>query len=563
MVSGTCEHIILFPCPFPSSTPANFPPSVVQYRTDFNASYIKVLFRHCKLEHTISNGVLTSRLHASRRPSEQQPAARPNPSVQQQLTALQAQTPSINSQVEAHVRSLSAQQRIYALEAQRRAAQSQPTSLQPHASVHLTPQIMNQFQQAAVISPAQQPNHVPPQNTPSPSQHLPAATQFATQASRPQPTQSIPQSGAWSTTPLAAHAPPHPSVVIPLNNSAVQTPTSQPPQSTVNNVGSPAPAPPVSVAFVQTEPPRPANPVKAASSSPAANLPPTTSSANPVNSTPPEPVSKNLVPSNVTNTGKQNTAQARRASLPPQPVISKKGNSQAAAARRSMSPLHKTTACEITAPVRKVAERTQQLMFSSTNIFFADAAFQVPTTVDEAMEIMRKGTHDVDKASNRKQDDLYFMSWSHTQFFAAQMAALGFRFLSSNLKKKAVQTTPPRVEDWLRLERYHTVPRRLSQAETPLKSPAPVPSSTNSKLPASSTPQSNTAPDKPLTSEPPPTPTPAATQDETTSGAEKTKPKQANPSVSKVATPPPKPIPPQQVPPESRRNNDVTIIDLT
>lgn len=124
------------------------------------------------------------------------------------------------------------------------------------------------------------------------------------------------------------------------------------------------------------------------------------------------------------------------------------------------------TRCELTAQVRKVAERSQNLIFSGTSLFFADAVFQVPSTEEEAMETMRQGTTDVDKDGNGPNNDLYFVSWSHTQFFAAQMAALGYRFLSSNLKRKARQAQPPPVREWLRLEKYQSIPRPLPSANT-------------------------------------------------------------------------------------------------
>lgn len=124
------------------------------------------------------------------------------------------------------------------------------------------------------------------------------------------------------------------------------------------------------------------------------------------------------------------------------------------------------TRCELTAQVRRVAERSQNLIFSGTSLFFADAVFQVPSTEEEAMETMRQGTTDVDKDGSGPSNDLYFVSWSHTQFFAAQMAALGYRFLSSNLKRKARQSQPPPVKDWLRLEKYQSIPRPLPIANT-------------------------------------------------------------------------------------------------
>lgn len=125
------------------------------------------------------------------------------------------------------------------------------------------------------------------------------------------------------------------------------------------------------------------------------------------------------------------------------------------------------TRCEATAQVRKVAERSQRLMFKGTHLYFADAAFQVPSSEEEAIDIMRKGTYDVDKEIKEASNDLYYVSWSHTQFFSAQMAALGYRFVSSNLRRSLKQSSPPPVSTWLRLEKYHTVPRPLPTTGAP------------------------------------------------------------------------------------------------
>ena len=74
----------------------------------------------------------------------------------------------------------------------------------------------------------------------------------------------------------------------------------------------------------------------------------------------------------------------------------------------------------------KVAERSQRLMFNATNLFFHKAVFKVPSNKEEALQVMRQGTEDVDKDGG-PDSDLYILSWSHTQFLSAQMAALGYR----------------------------------------------------------------------------------------------------------------------------------------
>lgn len=124
------------------------------------------------------------------------------------------------------------------------------------------------------------------------------------------------------------------------------------------------------------------------------------------------------------------------------------------------------TRCEATVQVRKVAERSQRLMFKGTHLYFADAAFQVPSTEEEAIDIMKKGTYDVDKETKEAANNLYYVSWSHTQFFSAQMAALGYRFVSSNLRRNLKQANSPAVSTWLRLEKYHSAPRPLPSADT-------------------------------------------------------------------------------------------------
>lgn len=112
--------------------------------------------------------------------------------------------------------------------------------------------------------------------------------------------------------------------------------------------------------------------------------------------------------------------------------------------------------CEITQAVRDVAERMQQSLYRGSNIYFTKAVFRVPTSVEEAFGIMKTGTFDVDKETD-PANSLYFVSWAHTQYFAAQMAALGFRFKTCNLKRRVGQFALPPVDQWLWLERSETV----------------------------------------------------------------------------------------------------------
>lgn len=114
-----------------------------------------------------------------------------------------------------------------------------------------------------------------------------------------------------------------------------------------------------------------------------------------------------------------------------------------------------TRRCEITKSVRDVAEKMQESLFKGCGLYFVSATFQVPTTVEEAFNIMKTGTHDFDKSDdNAPASELYLASWAHTQFFAAQMAALGFRFVTCNLRKSGVTVKPPAVDEWLHLSRY-------------------------------------------------------------------------------------------------------------
>lgn len=120
--------------------------------------------------------------------------------------------------------------------------------------------------------------------------------------------------------------------------------------------------------------------------------------------------------------------------------------------------------------MRDVAQKTQETLFKGSNLYFVSATFQVPTTVDEAFDIMKTGTHDVDKSDDATPAaDLYLASWACTQFFAAQMAALGFRFITCNLRRRGSISTPPPVDEWLCLERFDPVgPSSLSgDATTP------------------------------------------------------------------------------------------------
>lgn len=125
--------------------------------------------------------------------------------------------------------------------------------------------------------------------------------------------------------------------------------------------------------------------------------------------------------------------------------------------------------CEISPKVRIIAQRTQDRMFQRTGLFFNEATFQVPNTVQEAFENMHLGTSDLDKNDPRSTSDLsdlYLISWSNTQFFSAQMAGLGFRFISCNLRKKPGLKQPPPVEKWLRLERLPIPLARQPSAAT-------------------------------------------------------------------------------------------------
>lgn len=109
--------------------------------------------------------------------------------------------------------------------------------------------------------------------------------------------------------------------------------------------------------------------------------------------------------------------------------------------------------------VKKIAQRAQLLMSRGTNLYFKRATFQVPETEDQKMLFMTSGVADGDADSGRTNtDELYMRAWAHTQFFAAQMASIGYRFISSNMRRTSTSEAPD-VSDWLILECYMNVPK--------------------------------------------------------------------------------------------------------
>lgn len=121
--------------------------------------------------------------------------------------------------------------------------------------------------------------------------------------------------------------------------------------------------------------------------------------------------------------------------------------------------------------VIRVAERAQKLLFAGTSLVFIEAVFYVPSTDEEASEIKRRGTFHLDNKS--QTSDLYFQSWSHTQFFAAQITALGLRYLKSNIRVVTDASAPPAVWKWLKFSRLNAVHPPPSANIFPSKDSAP------------------------------------------------------------------------------------------
>ncbi len=96
-----------------------------------------------------------------------------------------------------------------------------------------------------------------------------------------------------------------------------------------------------------------------------------------------------------------------------------------------------------------MANRAQKLLYDTTQLLFYDVAFLVPRTEAEALAITRGAIPDNDKSENRKK--IFLMSWAHSQFFQAEMAALGYKFITARIKRESKLQRLPKVEDWLQL----------------------------------------------------------------------------------------------------------------
>lgn len=103
----------------------------------------------------------------------------------------------------------------------------------------------------------------------------------------------------------------------------------------------------------------------------------------------------------------------------------------------------------IPATVDAVASRAQELLFRTTGLLFCDAAFQVPRSEDEALSVIRGAIADFDRSSQNGK--LFYLSWAHSQFFQAEMAAIGYRFVAARVRNAAGATGPPPVSSWLSL----------------------------------------------------------------------------------------------------------------
>lgn len=168
------------------------------------------------------------------------------------------------------------------------------------------------------------------------------------------------------------------------------------------------------------------------------------------------PTDTNILPGG--NAAKNSTIPTTPAQSPSQTLTAPRGPGGIAKPSKLVSNnIRVPRRCRVVEPVRSIAARAQQLMYRRSNLFFTEAVFQVPSALDEAYEVMKKGTFDVDREESGPESDLYYISWGNTQFFAAVMAALGFRFVSCNLKRRVGVKDLVPLDSWLRLQRYETM----------------------------------------------------------------------------------------------------------
>ncbi len=129
------------------------------------------------------------------------------------------------------------------------------------------------------------------------------------------------------------------------------------------------------------------------------------------------------------------------------------------------------------AAVRRIAERCQKILFESTGMTFVNVKFQVPRSKEEALSVINRGIRDMEKSNDSRK--MYFLGWAHSQIFSAEMAALGYRFLTAGIRCDTKMTQPPPLEKWLTLERPlgPSSRKKLRQFKGPKSSPPNLPTS--------------------------------------------------------------------------------------
>ena len=151
-------------------------------------------------------------------------------------------------------------------------------------------------------------------------------------------------------------------------------------------------------------------------------------------------------------------------------------------ARRSSRRRHQPQGRTIQIPpaVRAVAEEAQKLLFESTKLIFNQVVFQVPRSPKEALAIMHHGITDMEKTNEEQQ--LYFLSWAHSQLFSAEMACLGYRFMKANIRMDPNLTVLPPVEEWLTLQVPSQKHRSPSSSVNAKQSPGKTLSKSNANI---------------------------------------------------------------------------------
>lgn len=160
------------------------------------------------------------------------------------------------------------------------------------------------------------------------------------------------------------------------------------------------------------------------------------------------------------------TAKSKRISLKPENTIDAEqstqtlDNSQTRTRARSLPPTpHDSKRLEIPPHVAFIAEKAQRALFVCSGLYMESALFQAPEDMPTAVAVMRSAVTNDDSSTSTKR--IYFVVWAQVHFFKAEMAALGYRFLSVNVKH-VPKEKQPLLHDWLEIKRSN--PRARSQS---------------------------------------------------------------------------------------------------